>query len=320
MPGQRNSSTTASPAAPVIVIAGPTASGKSEVAVELALRCGGEVVSADSRQVYRYMDIATAKPSAAERRGVPHHGFDLVEPDVIFSAGRYAAAAREWIERMRAHDRLAIVAGGSGLYLQALTDGLFSGGDIKDDAVRRTLAQRAEREGLEPLHRELRRLDPVYAEKTLPGDRQRILRALEVVHASGVRFSELHRQRRDTPPWPVRRFALELPRVVLYERIDRRVRRMLDRGLLAEVRDLVDRGYEDAYAMKSAGYEEALAFLRGEIEEPEEMVRRIQRNTRRYAKRQLTWFRRDDRITWIRADNRAPNTVAQEIARAGGIE
>lgn len=298
---------------PVIVIVGPTASGKTNVAVELALRVDGEIVSADSRQIYRYMDIATATPSLAERRDIPHYGFDIVDPDVRFSAGRFAALARDWIDEIRTRGKTAIVAGGSGLYLQALIDGFFTGDDIKDEAVRRDLERRADQFGLDALHEELQQLDPVYAEKTLPGDRQRILRALEVFHASGVRFSELHERERSEAPWPVRWFGLEHDRDTLYERINLRAQRMLDMGLLAEVRDLVDRGYKDAYSMKSVGYEEALAYLNGEISSIEEMIELIQRNTRHYAKRQLTWFRRNDRIDWLPATGKTATELSNSI-------
>ncbi len=298
---------------PVFVIVGPTASGKTDVAVELALALNGEVVSADSRQIYRFMDIATATPSLAERHNIPHYGFDLVDPDVVYSAGQFATAARGWIDEIRARGKAAIVAGGSGLYLQALIDGFFSGDDIKDEQVRCELEERAERFGLDALLAELTELDPEYAAKTLPADRQRILRALEVVKASGVRFSELHQRSRDEAPWPVRWFGIEHDREALYERINRRARMMLDLGLLAEVRDLIDRGYGDAYSMKSVGYEEGMAYLNGEIDSIDEMVERIQQNTRRYAKRQLTWFRRNERIHWVQAGNRNAEQIADTI-------
>lgn len=297
---------------PVIVIAGPTASGKTGVAVELALQSTGEVISADSRQIYRMMDIATAKPSESELRGVPHYGFDIAEPDEVFSAGRFAKMARGWIQEIRAHGRTAIVAGGSGLYLQALIDGFFSGEDIKDPDVRRELEQEADMQGLQPLYDELQTVDPDYAAKTLPADRQRILRALEVYRASGIRFSELHERKRDPAPWPVRQFALDWPRDVLYERIDLRVERMVEQGLIIETRDLLDRGYRDAYAMKSVGYREAVAYLDGDISLAE-MIELIQRNTRQYAKRQLTWFRRDDRIEWIDCAGLIVSQIAETV-------
>jgi tRNA dimethylallyltransferase len=298
---------------PVIILVGPTASGKTSVAVELAKAVNGEIVSADSRQIYRYMDIATATPSMAERDGIPHFGFDIIDPDVKFSAGKFAAAAHDWINDIRSRGRVAIVAGGSGLYLQALVDGLFSGEDIKDEAVRLDLVERADRFGLDALYEELVTHDPVYAHKILPTDRQRIIRALEVAHASGGSFSDLHQRDRVEAPWPVRWFGLEHDRDTLYERINQRAKQMLDQGLLAEVRDLLDRGYGNSYVMKSVGYEEALAFLDGKISSVEEMVDQIQQNTRRYAKRQLTWFRPNERIEWLNMGDKSAAELAEEI-------
>lgn len=303
-------STTPATAEPVIVLVGPTASGKTSVAVQLAKRLGGEVVNADSRQVYRFLDVGTAKPTREEMDGVPHHGFDAVDPEQRYSAGRYAGEARRWIAEIRERGRWAIVAGGSGLYLQALVDGFFGGADVRDEESRAWLERRVEREGLGALHTELVRLDPEYAEKTLPGDRQRILRALEVIHASGEAFSDLHRRERNEMPWPARWFGLRWPREELYARIDRRVDEMLDRGLIAEVDDLLARGYREENALKSVGYEEIVAWREGRIASLDEAVERIKRNTRHYAKRQLTWFRRNERINWLDAAGRSAEELA----------
>jgi len=299
--------------APVLLIVGPTASGKTVLAVELAKRLEGEVVSADSRQVYRFMDVGTAKPTAEERAGVEHHGFDVVDPAEPYSAGRFAAEARRWIAEIQARGKHPIVAGGSGLYLQALVDGFFAGEDVKDEELRADLEARADREGLEGLYADLKQLDPVYADKTLPGDRQRILRALEVTLASGEPFSSLHERERDEAPFASRWFGLDWPRNVLYERIDRRVEEMLDHGLVKEVRDLLDRGYRDANAMKSVGYEEIVALLEGRLPDLAAAVELIQRNTRRFAKRQLTWFRREDRITWLDPTGHTPATLTDQV-------
>lgn len=304
---------------PVVLIVGPTASGKTAVSVALAERCGAEVVSADSRQVYRYCDIGTAKPTEAERGGVPHHGFDIADPPDRVSAGRFAHEARGWIEEIRARGRRVVVAGGSGLYLQALVDGFFAG-DVKDEAVRAELERRAAEEGLEALYAELKRLDPAYAAKTRPGDRQRILRALEVCHAAGEPFSALHGRGRAAATFPSAWFGLEWPRGRLYERIDRRVAEMFDRGLVAEVRGLLDRGWGEANALKSVGYTETIDFLGGRLPSLEAAMERIRRNTRRYAKRQLTWFRRDKRIRWLAAGGSTPGEIAGEIACAVGWE
>lgn len=298
---------------PVLLIVGPTASGKTALAVELAGRLGGEVVSADSRQVYRFMDVGTAKPTEEERGGIRHHGFDVADPAETYSAGRFAAEARRWIAEIQARGKRPVVAGGSGLYLQALVDGFFAGEDVKDEELRVELEERADREGLEGLYADLKRLDPAYAAKTLPGDRQRILRALEVTLASGEPFSSLHERERDEAPFASRWFGLDWPREVLYERIDRRVEQMLDRGLVREVRDLLDRGYHDANAMKSVGYDEIVALLEGNLPDLDTAVELIQRNTRRFAKRQLTWFRRDKRITWLDPTGLEPAALAEQV-------
>lgn len=297
----------------VLVLVGPTASGKTALAVELAKRLEGEVVSADSRQIYRYLDIGTAKPSLAERAGVPHHGFDVVDPDVAYSAGRFASDARKWISDIHTRGHHALVAGGSGLYLQALVDGFFGGDDIKDEELRGQLELRAENEGLDSLYDELKRLDPVYSTKTLPGDRQRILRALEVIHVSGEPFSTLHQRQRDEAPFKAIWFGLNWERDTLYRRIDQRVDLMLDHGLVAEVKGLLDRGYRNANALKSVGYAEMIDFFEGRIATLEEAVEQIKQNSRHYAKRQLTWFRRNDRIRWLGAEGRRVNELVDEV-------
>ncbi len=281
-----------------IVIVGPTASGKTSIAVNLAKQIDGEVVSADSRQVYRYMDIGTAKPAAEEMDGIPHYGFDIVDPDEWYSAGRFANEAREWIADIFDRDKTPIIAGGSGLYIQALVDGFFEG-DIKDPDVRENLEHRLEKEGLTALYDELKKIDPAYSEKTLPNDRQRILRALEVSTVAGVPFSQFHERKHNKAKFETTWFGLEWSREILYERINQRVDIMLNHGLLAEVKDLLDRGYRDTNALKSVGYEEIISFLDGNLTSIEEASDLVKQNTRHYAKRQWTWFRRDQRINWI---------------------
>ncbi len=298
---------------PIPIIVGPTASGKSALAVALARRLGGEVISADSRQLYRFMDVGTAKPTREEREGVPHHGFDLVAPDEEYSAGRFAREARGWIKGIQERGHQPIVAGGSGLYLEALVDGFFAGEDGKDPDLRKELERREGTEGLARLYEELEQRDPAYAAKTLPGDRQRILRALEVAITTGKPFSSLHDRQRDGLDQPVRWYGLDWPREVLYERIDRRVDEMLDRGLVAEVRGLLDRGYSGTNAMKSVGYAEIVDWLEGRVETLAEAAETIRRNTRHYAKRQLTWFRRNDRITWLKPAGRGAEALAELI-------
>ncbi|GBE30489.1 MAG TPA: tRNA (adenosine(37)-N6)-dimethylallyltransferase MiaA [Bacteroidetes bacterium] len=297
----------------VLILVGPTASGKTEVAVQLAHQLNGEIISADSRQIYRFMDIGTATPNLSERRGIPHYGFDILNPDESFSAGRFAAMARKWVEEIHGHGKCAIIAGGSGLYLKGLIDGFYSGEEIKDEEIRHRLNQRANNLGIHALYEELQKIDPDYCEIIVPTDRQRILRALEVIEVTGKPFSLLHQKKRDNAPWNALWFGMELPRELLYDRINLRVTRMLDMGLLAEVRDLLDRGFENTYTMKSVGYEESAAYLRGEIGSIDEMIALIQKNTRQYAKRQLTWFRPNERIQWVNAEKKSAVQVAEQI-------
>lgn len=298
----------------VLVLAGATASGKTSLSVALAKAWDAEIVSADSRQVYRYLDIGTAKPSPEERGGIAHFGFDVVDPDVAYSAGRFAREARGWIEQIHARGKRALVVGGSGLYLQALVEGFFVGEDAKDAEVRLELEEEADRGNLHVLYKELQSKDPVYAEITKPNDRQRILRALEVIRASGEPFSALHERDRDAAPFESRWFGLEWPREQLYQRVEQRVDQMLDRGLVREVDDLLDRGYRDANALKSVGYEELIDLREGRLKSLESAKELIVRNTRRYAKRQLTWFRGVQQLNWIDAARLQEELVEEMLA------
>ncbi|MBZ0265687.1 tRNA (adenosine(37)-N6)-dimethylallyltransferase MiaA [bacterium] len=300
---------------PVIVLVGPTASGKTSLAVELAKHLDAEVVSADSRQVYRYMDIGTATPTSTEMDGIVHRGFDVVDPDHEYSAGRFAADARSWIQEIQSRGKQVIIAGGSGLYLQALIDG-FSVGEMKDDEIRESLEKRLERDGLQSLSTELEKVDPEYHKKILPADQQRILRALEVYYISGKPFSDHHAHERNSANFDTLWFGIKWSRNTLYDRINRRVFEMLERGLLHEVQELIDRGYENTNAMKSVGYIEPLEYFR-ELLSLEEMIDRIQKNTRHYAKRQLTWFRRNNRIAWIDLETNSLEELVSLVLRRG---
>ena len=283
----------------VIVLVGPTGVGKTGLSLELAECIGGEIVSADARQVYRYMDIGTAKPSKADRARVAHHLIDIVDPDEKLSAGEYARRAGEAIRGIRERGGTPVVVGGSGLYIRALIDGLFEEGG-SDDAVRRRLKGRAAREGSFGLYEELRRVDPEAAEGIHPHDLHRIVRALEVFEVTGQRISELRRASRRTfgvfDPMMV---GLALDRVVLCRRIGDRVDAMIVQGLMDEVRGLLDMGYgPNLNALRTVGYQEVFPYLEGR-QTLRATIEAIKRNTKRYAKRQMTWFRRDGRIRWL---------------------
>ena len=292
------------PEAPVLIIVlGPTAVGKSRVAVDLALRFGGEVVSGDSIQVYRGFDIGTDKPTVEARRGVPHHLIDIVGPEVQFTAADFVREALSAARGIAARGRLPIVAGGTGLYIKALCDGLFPGPG-RDPALRAALEAEAREKGLETLFRRLEAVDPEYAHKIRGRDRIRIIRALEVHAATGRPISE-HFRATESPVKgrTVVRLGLRLEKDELYRRIDARVDRMFERGLLEEVRGLLARGIpETAPPFRALGYSHVLRHLKGEIGLLEAAAL-TKTDTRHYAKRQMTWFRKMAGIVWFSPDD-----------------
>jgi tRNA dimethylallyltransferase len=292
------------PEAPVLVVVlGPTAVGKSRVAVDLALRFGGEIVGGDSIQVYRGFDIGTDKPSVAERRGVPHHLIDIVDPTVQFTAADFVREALAAARGIASRGRLPIVAGGTGLYLKALIDGLFPGPG-RDPAVRAALEAEVREQGLETLFRRLEAVDPVYAAKVRDRDKVRIVRALEVYEATGRPISE-HFRATASPvaDRTVVRLGLRLDRAVLVRRIEERVERMFAWGLVDEVRGLLARGVpDDAPPFRALGYRNVLLHLRGGLA-LEEAVALTKTDTRQYAKRQMTWFRKMDGVAWFSPDD-----------------
>ncbi len=281
----------------VAVLAGPTAVGKTAVALALAPELGAEIVNADSLQVYRELDIGTAKPTPGERRQVPHHLLDLVAPDEPYDAARYLADGRAVLADLARRRVPPLVVGGTGLYIKALLSGLFA--DRKYPHVRRRLREEITRLGLPVLYERLARLDPATAARLAPGDTYRILRALEVVEGGGTPLSALQAGHRFADrPYETVKIGLTLPREELYARIDRRVEEMLAQGWLEEVRGLLSRYPPDLKPLQALGYRQLIAFLRGELGLPE-ALERIRRETRRYAKRQLTWFRADPEIRWF---------------------
>lgn len=285
----------------VLAIVGPTASGKSALAVLVAERLATEIVSADSMQFYRGMEIGTAAPTPDELARVRHHFVGFLSPNEEFSAGAYEVAAREVVAKLNARGKTAVVVGGSGLYVSALIDGLFPGPG-KDEALRTRLHEEAEEAGVDELYARLENVDPAYADTINPNDLRRIVRALEVYELTGRPLSELHREHRASErPLRAVQVGLDWPREELYARIDARVDEMLERGLVAEVERLFAEGYaEEIERLRSLGYREIAAYLRGEIP-LDEAVELMKRNTRRYAKRQLTWFRADPRVQWLKA-------------------
>lgn len=273
------------------VISGPTGSGKTELALELAGRLGAEIVSADSQAVYRHFDLGTAKPSAEQLARVPHHGVSIVEPTEAFSAARWASLADAAIADIRRRGREVLVVGGTGLYLRVLLHGLTDA--PPDPEVRRALEEEARRVGPEAMHRRLSEVDPAAAARLPVADTLRVVRALEIHATTGTPPSQLRAAHAFAPArYAARLFFLDPPREELEARIAARTRRMYQRGLVAETERLVALGFRDTAPMRSVGYRQALAVVEGRLG-PAEAERETVLETRRYAKRQRTWFRRE---------------------------
>ncbi|MBA4494442.1 tRNA (adenosine(37)-N6)-dimethylallyltransferase MiaA [Paenactinomyces guangxiensis] len=281
----------------LLLIVGPTAVGKTALSLQIAEEFDGEVISGDSMQVYREMDIGTAKASEEERRRVPHHLIDIIDPDTPFSVQEFQALARQKIEEIAARGHLPMLVGGTGLYIEAVTHGYKMPYVEENTELRRELHLFAEREGNKALHQRLYEVDPVSAEKLHPNDRRRIIRALEVYHATGKPFSQITGKKES--PYHLLWVGLTMPRDLLYERINQRVDQMISAGLVDEVKRLKEKGYHrNLTSMQAIGYKEIMSFLEGEMTFPE-AVDLIKKGTRKYAKRQFSWFRRIPEIHWF---------------------
>ena len=285
---------------PLIVIVGPTAAGKTGLSIELALELEGEIVSADSMQIYKYMDIGTAKPTPEEQKGIQHYLIDEVTPDQAFSVARYKALADNYIEQIRSKGKLPVMVGGTGLYIDSTVRNIQFSETVCDWDYRRYLHETAQTKGNQYLHRMLEQVDPLTAHKLHVNDVRRIIRALEVYRFTGIPMSKHQEESRKQPsPYNIAMIGLTMDRALLYERINARVDLMLRQGLVDEVKKLMDMGYtEDMTSMKGLGYKEIIDYLKGKTT-LEEAVEILKRDTRRYAKRQLTWFRRNKNIYWI---------------------
>jgi tRNA dimethylallyltransferase len=294
-----------------VVLCGPTAVGKTAVAVELAGRLDAEIIAADSRTIYRGMDIGTAKATPEQRRRAPHHLLDVVDPAERFTLADYQRLARRAVAEIRARGRLPLVVGGSGLYIRAVVDDLSLPAVPPDDRLRARLEAEEQTHGAGHLHARLDALDPAAAARIHPHNLRRIVRALEVTLVTGHAVSE--QQRRGAGAAPVIMVGMTLDRADLYRRIDDRVGTQLASGLVDETRRLLGEGIAlNAPAMQTLGYKEVAGWLRGQYDYAE-AVARFKRNTRRYAKRQLTWFRRDPRIIWVEAGAMAAGALAAHV-------
>jgi len=283
---------------PVIVILGPTASGKSALALRLATEFAGEVVNCDSLQIYRYFDIGTAKLRPQDWNGIPHHLIDILDPDQLFTAGEYARLARQALAEISGRERLPVVVGGTGFYLRALLDGLFPGPQ-RDQAVRDRLAAR-EKKKPGSIHRLLSLFDPEAARRIHPNDLPKLTRALEVCLLTRRAVTEMFREGRDAlKGYRTLKIGLSPARTALYERLDRRTEQMFQSGLIEEVRDILGRRFSpSSKPFESHGYRQAMQVMNGELS-VKEAVFYAQRNTRRYSKRQMTWFRQEPGVEWF---------------------
>lgn len=283
----------------LLCLLGPTAVGKTEIAIQLAQHLNAEIVSVDSRQIYRQMDIGTAKPTAEEQQAARHHLINCVDISQSFSVADYQSLADTAIADIQNRGKQVLLVGGAGLYFRAVVDGLFEGPGA-DPLLRERFEQEAAQHGVDVLHERLRACDPGSAERIHPNNVVRVIRALEVYELTGTPMSEHQQQwHQANQRYPFIAFCLTMPRALLYQRIEQRVDIMLANGLIAEVESLLAAGYaRDTVALRSFGYKELIAYLDGNCTYLE-AVEQLKQNTRRFAKRQLTWFRKDTRIEWL---------------------
>ena len=301
----------------VVAVGGPTASGKTALSVALARAFDGEIINADSMQIYKNLDVGTAKPSAEERQGIPHYLLDFLPPETPYSVADFTAAADPLIRDITARGRLPLVVGGTGLYITSLLSGMAFAPEKTDPAIRARLQARADTEGGAALYAELQRVDPDYAAQVHPNNLPRVIRALELFEATGRRMSD---QRREARPAEAPYHALCLcltcrDRAVLYSRIDRRVDEMVENGVLDEARQVYD--HRDAYrtAAQAIGYKEFFPYFEGTAGLTE-CTERLKQATRNYAKRQLTWFRRQNDAVWLYLDEEDVTEHACTLVRA----
>jgi len=304
--------------AKLICLLGPTAVGKTEIAIQLAQRLDAEIISVDSRQIYRQMDIGTAKPTSEELQLARHHLIDCVDISEPFSAADYQRLADTAITDIQNRGKRVLLVGGAGLYFRAVVDGLFEGPGA-DAVLRERLEAEAAQYGVDVLHERLRACDPESADRIHPNNLVRVIRALEVYELTGTPMSKLQQQwHPEEQRYPFTAFCLTMPRALLYRRIEQRVDIMLANGLIAEVESLLTAGYSrDTVALQSFGYKELIAYLEGECTYIE-AISQLKQNTRRFAKRQLTWFRKDPRLEWIDRES-TPNIVGYILEGIGRL-
>lgn len=296
----------------VVVIVGPTASGKTAVSIELAKKINGEIISADSMQIYKYMDIGTAKPTLEEMQGIKHYMLDVVMPDETFNVAKYKSMAESAIEGILKKSKVPIIVGGTGLYINTLVDGIEFADVPGDEEYRNELIEKGYREGAMSIYKELEKIDSESAKKIDPNNIRRVARALEIYKVTGKTKTQLDIESRKEVKYDYRLFGMEWDRETLYNRIDLRVDKMIEAGLIDEVRNVTEKFKISNTAVQGLGYKEVIEYLNGNISY-EEMIEKLKLETRHYAKRQLTWFRRDKRIKWIRPDENATCVIINEL-------
>lgn len=301
---------------PLLAVVGPTAVGKTKIAISLAQKLNGEIVSADSVQVYRHLNIGSAKPTMQERQGVPHHLLDIVEPDTNFTVYDYQQRAKKVIQAINRRNKLPILTGGTGLYIKAVLDDYHFSSGKTNVLIRKRLQEELARQGKEHFYRRLQQIDPATAKKVHPNDLRRILRALEYFYLTGEPISRQweRTKKKKKHPYRLTLIGLTMQRNILYETINKRAERMLAAGLLTEVKQLLAKGYKSSLkSLQSLGYYHLIQYLEGKWDW-ETAISAFKRDTRRYAKRQLTWFRADQRVCWYTLEPQADlNPVLDHI-------
>lgn len=300
---------------PLFILIGPTAIGKTELSIALAKQLNGEIISADSMQIYKHMDIGTAKASKEEMQGIEHYLIDEVSPDIEFSVSDFQDRSELYIDQILDKDKLPMVVGGTGLYINSLIYDLNFSVSVSNWELREFYENQALEYGNQYIHDKLKTVDPVSAERVHPNDIKRVIRALEVYEETGKPMSEYYKDfRKPSDKYNIVMIGLKMDREKLYERINKRIDIMMDNGLVEEVKGLLDMGYsEDLNSMQAIGYKEIISYLNGEYS-LEEAIETLKRGSRRYAKRQITWFRKEPRVYWIDLDEtRDKDDIVKEI-------
>jgi len=294
----------------LVVILGPTAVGKTEIAVEVAKKIQGEIISVDSMLIYRYMNIGTAKPTLEERQGIPHYLIDIVNPDQAFSVADFRQVAEKAIETIKAKGKIPVLAGGTALYLKALTEEYFFPEIEADWDLREKLNEEAEKFGNQYLHDKLNKVDSIAAVRLHPNDLRRVIRALEIYYLTGIPLS-VQPKKENRSNYQIVKIGLIRPREEIYARINQRVEKMLAEGLVEEVGRLLESGYDEyLISMQGLGYKQIVPYLKG-LYSLERAVELLKRDTRHFAKRQLTWLRKDETIRWLELNNGKSETVEE---------